>query len=52
MFGTQDFRYLSPYLHKPGSALSMAFSNDPQSGMTPDSFAGSAVTFVSTVNFR
>src|SRR5262249_44917820 len=51
-FGTTDFRALRPYLQKPGSALAMAFSSDPQSGMTPDSFAGNAVTFVSTVSFR
>jgi uncharacterized protein YcbK (DUF882 family) len=52
MFGTSDFRNLSPYLHKPGNALTLAFSDDPQAGMKPDSFAGSAVTFVSTVPFR
>jgi uncharacterized protein YcbK (DUF882 family) len=51
LFGPPDFRELGPYLHKPTSALAMAFSDDPHPGMASEQFSGSAVTFVSNVKF-
>jgi uncharacterized protein YcbK (DUF882 family) len=52
LFGMQDFRNLGPYLQKPESAVMMTFSGDPYLGMSTDKFAGSAVTFISTVTFK
>jgi hypothetical protein len=50
--GTPDYRNLGPYLQKPSGAVMMTFADDPHLGMTPDTFSGSAVVFVSTVTFN
>jgi hypothetical protein len=51
LFGLPDFRNLGPYLQKPPAALAMRFTDDPQTGLPTDRFAGSAVTFISSVKF-
>jgi len=50
--GTPDYRNLGPYLQKPSAAVMMTFADDPHLGLTPDTFSGSAVVFVSTVTFH
>jgi hypothetical protein len=50
--GTPDYRNLSPYLQKPSAAVMMTFADDPHLGVTPGTFSGSAVVFVSTVTFN
>jgi hypothetical protein len=50
--GTPDYRNLGPYLQKPSAAVMMTFADDPHFGLTPDTFTGSAVVFVSTVTFN
>jgi uncharacterized protein YcbK (DUF882 family) len=50
-FGMPDFRALSPFMHKPASAMVMTFAADPYFGMTHDEFSGSAVVFPPTVTF-
>jgi hypothetical protein len=50
-FGVPDFRTLSPFMRKPGSAVMMTFNHDPHLGMTYDQFTGSAVVFQATVTF-
>jgi hypothetical protein len=51
LFGVPDFRNLGPYMQKPATALAMTFTEDPHSGMASEKFAGSAVTFISSVKF-
>ena len=51
LFGMPDFRNLGPYMQKPGTALTMSFTDDPQPGMASEKFAGSAVAFISSVKF-
>ncbi|MGE0564520.1 MAG: DUF882 domain-containing protein [Pseudolabrys sp.] len=48
----RDNRVLQPLIAKPDSAVMMAFSDDPQAGMTSDRFSGDAVVFVATATFR
>jgi uncharacterized protein YcbK (DUF882 family) len=49
--GDPDYTGLVQYMHKPGSAVLMTFSNDPHLGMTTEAFTGSAVVFQATVTF-
>ena len=51
LFGMQDFRDLGHYMQKPIAALDMTFTDDPRSATEGEKFAGSAVTFVSSVKF-
>jgi hypothetical protein len=51
LFGMQDFRNLGHYMQKPTAALDMMFTDDPHPGVESEKFAGSAVTFVSSVKF-
>ena len=51
LFGMQDFRDLGQHMQKPATALDMTFTEDPHPGMASEKFAGSAVTFVSSVKF-
>jgi uncharacterized protein YcbK (DUF882 family) len=51
LLGAPDFRSLGPYMQKPATALVMTFADDPHPGMASEKFAGSAVTFVSSVKF-
>ena len=46
-----DPRQLRDLLFKPARAMAVTFTNDPQAGMTSDSFSGQAVVFVATVRF-
>jgi len=50
-FDAPDFRQLRPMMEKPVISVRMTFSPDPQLAMTTDHFSGSAVVFLSTVNF-
>jgi hypothetical protein len=51
LLGAPDFRNLGPYMQKPAIALAMTFADDPHPGMASEKFAGSAVTFISSVKF-
>jgi hypothetical protein len=51
LFGMQDFSNLGHYMQKPTAALDMMFTDDPHPGIESEKFAGSAVTFVSSVKF-
>jgi hypothetical protein len=51
-FGRPDYRQVAPLMQKPTSVLAMAFSEDPQPGMTSYSFSGAAVAFLPTVSFK
>jgi len=50
--GTPDYRNLGPYLQKPSAAVMITFADDPHLGLSPATFSGSAVVFVSTVTFN
>jgi hypothetical protein len=50
--GAQDFRSLSPFMHKPTSTVTMAFSGDPNPGLMANRFSGQAVVFVTTTTFN
>jgi uncharacterized protein YcbK (DUF882 family) len=50
-FEAPDFRQLSPMMEKPAITVKMTFSADPNTTPPPDHFSGSAVVFLSTVNF-
>ncbi|HVV60765.1 MAG TPA: DUF882 domain-containing protein [Pseudolabrys sp.] len=49
--GTPDTRALADLMRKPSSALAMAFSADPQPGLTAGRFSGEAVVFLATRTF-
>ncbi len=49
--GRRDFRSLAALMVKPTNAVMMTFSGDPQLGLTPDHFSGSAIVFMSTVTY-
>jgi uncharacterized protein YcbK (DUF882 family) len=51
VYGETDFRTLRPQMEKPVETVTMTFSDDPHLGITTEKFAGSAVVFISTVNF-
>jgi hypothetical protein len=51
LFGTTDFRNLSPMLLKPASSVLMTFSADPHLGNVAERFTGSAIVFMPTVTF-
>ncbi len=46
-----DVRRLRDAMRTPSSAVMMSFANDPNNGMTADSFTGNAVVFVATATF-
>ena len=52
VFGMADARQFASLMQKPSSAVMMTFADDPNSGMVPEQFSGSAVTFQSTVTFN
>ncbi len=52
MLGAEDYRALAKLIEKPASAVVMRFSADPNPGLTPDHFSGSAVSFVSIVTYQ
>jgi uncharacterized protein YcbK (DUF882 family) len=49
--GPQDFRSLSVFMQKPTSSVTMAFSQDPNPGLSASRFSGQAVVFVETTTF-
>jgi uncharacterized protein YcbK (DUF882 family) len=49
--GARDFTSLATLMVKPSSSVMMTFSSDPNLGLTPDHFSGSAIVFVSTVTY-
>jgi uncharacterized protein YcbK (DUF882 family) len=49
--GARDFTALAALMVKPASSVVMTFSTDPNLGLTPNHFSGSAVVFVSTVTY-
>ncbi len=51
LLGSQDYRNLKPFMHKPSSTVAMVFTVDPYSGMSSEYFGGSAVAFVPTITF-
>ena len=51
VMGDQDYRGLSAFMQKPRSVLTMAFSDDPNPGLTASRFSGQAVVFVATTTF-
>jgi uncharacterized protein YcbK (DUF882 family) len=50
-FETPDFRELRPMMEKPTLFVKMTFSTEPNTDLPSDHFSGSAVVFLSTVNF-
>jgi hypothetical protein len=49
--GSRDFTALAPLMAKPDYAVMMTFSSDPNLGLEPDHFSGSAISFVPTVSY-
>ena len=49
--GEPDYANLTAFMRKPGSAVVMSFSNDPNPGLSTDQFTGSAVVFPPTIAF-
>ncbi len=49
--GDRDFRALASLMVKPRSAVKMTFAADPNPGLAPDHFSGTAIVFVSTVSY-
>lgn len=49
--GAQEYRGLSVFMWKPASLVTMAFSQDPTSGLLANRFSGQAVVFVDTTTF-
>ena len=49
--GSEDYRGLSAFMHKPASLVTMAFSADPNPGLMANRFSGQAVVFVTTTAF-
>ena len=51
MLGVRDFRSLAELMVKPASSVMMSFAADPNPGLTPDHFSGSAVAFTPTMSY-
>jgi hypothetical protein len=51
LLGKPDTRTLQPLMQKPRTTLAMAFSNDPQLGITSLQFSGPAVAFLPTISY-
>jgi uncharacterized protein YcbK (DUF882 family) len=49
--GVRDLTTLAALMVKPESSVMMTFSSDPNLGLTHDHFSGSAIVFISTVNY-
>ena len=49
--GARDFTSLAGLMVKPASSVMMTFSSDPNLGLAPDHFSGSAVVFLSTISY-
>ncbi len=51
ILGVRDFRSLAELMAKPASSVMMSFAADPNPGLTPDHFSGSAVAFTPTMSY-
>lgn len=51
-FGSRDKQALGEQFRKPPSSVTMAFADEPNSGLETNRFSGSAVVFVATTSFR
>ena len=51
MIGAPDYRGLNVFMEKPVSSVVMAFSQDPNAGLSTNRFSGQAVVFVATKTF-
>ena len=51
LYGEPDFTELRALMNKPTTSVAMSFANDPYPGITPDSFSGEAVVFLTTYAF-
>ena len=49
--GARDFRSLASLMIKPSNAVMMTFAADPNPGLDHDHFSGTAIVFLSTVNY-
>jgi hypothetical protein len=49
--GEPDYAKLTTFMRKPGSAVLMTFSNDPNPGLSTEQFTGNAVVFPPTIAF-
>jgi uncharacterized protein YcbK (DUF882 family) len=49
--GTRDLTALAELMVKPASSVMMTFSSDPNHGLAPDHFSGSAIVFLTTVGY-
>jgi uncharacterized protein YcbK (DUF882 family) len=52
LLGAQDYRSLAALVEKPARAVLMTFGSDPNPGLTPDHFSGSAVVFITTASLQ
>ena len=50
--GPQDPRFLSAFMQKPASIVTMTFSDDPYPGLIASRFGGQAVVFMATTTFN
>ena len=50
--GTRDLTSLAGLMAKPASSVMMTFSSDPNRGLAPDHFSGSAIVFLTTVSYQ
>jgi uncharacterized protein YcbK (DUF882 family) len=49
--GVHDVTALAELMVKPASSVMMTFSSDPNRGLTPDHFSGSAIVFLTTITY-
>jgi uncharacterized protein YcbK (DUF882 family) len=52
LLGAQDYRSLAALVEKPTRLVPMTFGSDPNPGLTPDHFTGSAVVFITTASLQ
>jgi uncharacterized protein YcbK (DUF882 family) len=50
--GTRDLTTLAALIVKPASSVMMTFSSDPNRGLAPDHFSGSAIVFLTTITYQ
>jgi uncharacterized protein YcbK (DUF882 family) len=51
LMGEIDYRGLSAFMQRPSSSVMMAFSDEPNAGLSTDRFSGHAVVFVANALF-
>jgi hypothetical protein len=51
LYGAADFRSLQPLLQKPTGMVVMAFTGEPNAGLSHGRFEGRAIEFVATATF-